>query len=436
MMGNVQRHAATWATRAALALIAPFIAGVGAAGPIAAADFCVGDCNADGTVKVDEVITGVNIALGSELASVCARFDGNHDHAVTITELVAAVHNVLNGCPQREAFVIATDFETGSFATVTIDEPRTVTPASPARPVHSDAVARAFGGRVYVVNRFNGDSIQVLDPVHDFTTVSQCSTGNGSNPTDIAFVSATKAYVTRYALPQLLIVNPSAPADCTGFELGAVDLSSLADADGIPEMDQMVVVNGKLYVSLQRLNRNTFTPAERGALAVIDTATDQIAGMIELSGENPFGQTNGLTVRDGAIVVAEAGVLGTNDGGIERVDLAAGAAQGFFVSEADLGGDIGDFVLVSDRLGFAIISKPDFTNTLVAFDPLTRAVTQTLLPSANLSDIALNDRGELFVADRAVMRPGVRIFRADTGAELTSAPLDLGLPPFDIVFIP
>ena len=52
-----------------------------------------------------------------------------------------------------------------------------------------------------------------------------------------------------------------------------------------------------------------------------------------------------------------------------------------------------------------------------------------------ISNIELNDRGEIYAADRTVGRHGIRIFRADDGVELTSAPLNLVLPPFDIVFL-
>lgn len=60
---------------------------------------CVGDCNGDGQVTVDEVVTGVNIALGVVPASACAAFDGNGDGTVTVDEILQAVNNALNGCP-------------------------------------------------------------------------------------------------------------------------------------------------------------------------------------------------------------------------------------------------------------------------------------------------------------------------------------------------
>src|SRR5262249_46974825 len=154
--------------------------------------------------------------------------------------------------------------------------------------------------------------------------------------------SDRKAYMTLFERPRLLIVDPSAPRDCTGFALGSIDLSALADADGVPDMDQMAVVGDRLYVALQRLDIHTAlrVPAQNGALAVIDTADDSLIGSIELTGKNPFAATKGLTVRNGAIYLAEAGLFGVMDGGIERVDLARQEAEGFFLTEEDLGGDI------------------------------------------------------------------------------------------------
>lgn len=60
---------------------------------------CPGDCNADGEVTINELITGVNIALGSASVDSCEGVDVNGDGEVTINELIAAVNNGLNGCP-------------------------------------------------------------------------------------------------------------------------------------------------------------------------------------------------------------------------------------------------------------------------------------------------------------------------------------------------
>ena len=59
---------------------------------------CIGDCTADGSVTIEELITGVNIALGSAPLTQCPVFDMNGSASVTIDELILAVSNALDGC--------------------------------------------------------------------------------------------------------------------------------------------------------------------------------------------------------------------------------------------------------------------------------------------------------------------------------------------------
>lgn len=59
---------------------------------------CAGDCNGDGMVTVDEVITGVSIALGATTLSACPALDTNQDGQITIDELIAATDRALTGC--------------------------------------------------------------------------------------------------------------------------------------------------------------------------------------------------------------------------------------------------------------------------------------------------------------------------------------------------
>jgi hypothetical protein len=59
---------------------------------------CVGDCNGDELVAVNELVTGVNIALGNADIEVCPSFDTNHDRTVAVNELIGGVNAALNGC--------------------------------------------------------------------------------------------------------------------------------------------------------------------------------------------------------------------------------------------------------------------------------------------------------------------------------------------------
>ncbi len=59
---------------------------------------CVGDCNDDYGVEVDELVTMVNIALGNAATSTCRFGDGNGDGEITVDEILLAVGNALYGC--------------------------------------------------------------------------------------------------------------------------------------------------------------------------------------------------------------------------------------------------------------------------------------------------------------------------------------------------
>jgi hypothetical protein len=60
---------------------------------------CLGDCNSNSQVSVSELITGVNIALGTQSIDTCSALDANPpDGAVGIDELIQAVNNAMNGC--------------------------------------------------------------------------------------------------------------------------------------------------------------------------------------------------------------------------------------------------------------------------------------------------------------------------------------------------
>jgi hypothetical protein len=60
---------------------------------------CVGDCDGNGLVTVDEVITGVNLVLGVAGHTGCAAFDCSGTGVVTIDCLVQAVNAARDHCP-------------------------------------------------------------------------------------------------------------------------------------------------------------------------------------------------------------------------------------------------------------------------------------------------------------------------------------------------
>jgi hypothetical protein len=67
----------------------------------APAQACVGDCDSDIHVTVNEILTMIHIALGNASVSTCGdgAGDANGDGKITIDEILAAVNNALSGCP-------------------------------------------------------------------------------------------------------------------------------------------------------------------------------------------------------------------------------------------------------------------------------------------------------------------------------------------------
>ena len=75
------------------------VAGVIALPERAAGTVCVGDCNRDAAVTVNELVTMVDIALETADPSTCVAGDADGSGDVTVNEIVAGVNSALNGCP-------------------------------------------------------------------------------------------------------------------------------------------------------------------------------------------------------------------------------------------------------------------------------------------------------------------------------------------------
>jgi photosystem II stability/assembly factor-like uncharacterized protein len=59
---------------------------------------CGGDCNADGGATIDELVTLVNVALGTTSVVECGSGDTDGDGKISVDEIITAVDVVLDGC--------------------------------------------------------------------------------------------------------------------------------------------------------------------------------------------------------------------------------------------------------------------------------------------------------------------------------------------------
>jgi hypothetical protein len=92
---------------------------------------CLGDCDGDGQVRIDELLRGVAIGLGAVAVETCALYACPAPGCVIIQVLISSVEHALRGCPPPPATATHTAIATHS--------------ATPTRTPHPDALIAALG---------------------------------------------------------------------------------------------------------------------------------------------------------------------------------------------------------------------------------------------------------------------------------------------------
>lgn len=278
------------------------------------------------------------------------------------------------------------------------------------------------GGLVLTIDRANS-ALTWIDP-RTCTPLRQLdvSTGFFSNPHDVIGISPTKAYVARYELnlaptpdpadhdegDDLLIIDPSIPAIT-----GRIDLASYAVAVAGTKIqaraDRALLIDGKVYVALSNFSGD-FQVAGHGRLLVVDPATDQVTGMVDIpgltncSGLSYAAATRTLVVACGGAFVdadqaANSGIVYIDVGASPPVEIrrqaatpfggraiagysgaADGGALGFGVTFGELGGITDQFWVLDAASGQAskLADASDaFTLGTVLVDPTRQRVYLT-----------------------------------------------------------
>ena len=343
---------------------------------------------------------------------------------------------------QDKAWVVTTDYiSLGRVCDVATTQPWAT--SGELAEIPSDAIGRHHDGLLYIVGRGSANTLQVYDPADGFSLVHEFSLGSGRNLQDIAFASDGTAYVSCYdeaVLLQIDVANEQI--------LATYSTAAFADADGLPETSWMILYGDRLYITCQILDRDYYyMPTGPGQILVFDTTARQwvdvdagTAGIqgITLQGWNPYTPLEIVPYGPGGADQLRVGCMGNYavaDGGIEAVDPATAASNGFLVTEQELGGDVVGAVSTGATSLHALVSDASFYTSLRRIDLTAGQVT--LVDQGNdyvHADVVWDGDFQVFVADRTLGAAGVRVFDAVSGAELTSTPLSTGLPPFQIVW--
>jgi len=177
--------------------------------------------------------------------------------------LFAGTVNLAHSTTTQTAVIAcsAADWSSGAHSVVSVD------PAGGPRnylnnllPATSDLTVVAYENFFFRIERFNADNVTKFNINDPATPIWQYSTMNSdevnsSNPCDLIFAGDEKAYLLRYDTSTAWIINPQATSEAQ-FKIEEIDLSSYSDQDNCPEMTSGTIVNDKLFILLQRINRD------------------------------------------------------------------------------------------------------------------------------------------------------------------------------------
>lgn len=328
---------------------------------------------------------------------------------------------------QSTAFVVAGDFTaTGVASTIEVPSLR-VTQNAVAGVAGHDPYVRYIDGRFYIINSYSLDNISIVDAA-ERSFVDQISTGAGTTPQDIA-VKGSSLYVAALSAPGVLVVDAGDPQ----AEIETIDLSSLDDSDGIPDCNSVYLVGDLLYVTCSLLDN--FVPTGPGKVAVIDTGDHTVIDTFDLVHANPVGFLQ-ATSEDGPLggdlLIATVDFSDLTTGCVERIATAPEpGSSGCLVENSALGGYASGMAYSPEGMLYLAVTEgydPGPIAKMVRFDAQGDMLLPESLSPGEQSpfDLVRCPTGELVVADAAA--GGVRVYDAD-GEELTSAALDIGLPP-------
>lgn len=184
-------------------------------------------------------------------------------------------------------------------------------------------------GELVLIDRYPNAVVTLVSFASGVAEVARqipVGTGFDANPHDVLFLSPTRAYVSRYATNptptadpadldeggDLLIIDPS-----TGDHTGRVDLRGEAGAvDGVavdPRPDRLLLVGGRVWVSLGNLARRWGAVAE-GAVVAVDPTTDAVVARLPLPGLANCGQTLARAPDGSGFWLACVGLFAGRDG--------------------------------------------------------------------------------------------------------------------------
>lgn len=291
-----------------------------------------------------------------------------------------------------------------------------------------------------------------------------------SNPYKLIEVSDTKAYLIRYNKSAVWIVDPSA-ASQDQFKIGELDLSAyLVSSEVVTEtesgtvtetvtatatdMSDAILIDGKLYIAMQRLRNGQSADGQYGPYDVRDYTNDSIIAIFDVATDTEIDTTpsvlddlkgivlNGhnvqsLAYEDNTLYAANRGNYFNDFGSLDAINLTSFEVTTLFSGTEEIGA-ISDVAVTTDRDLFILLDKSGYVNDEYTYlhnvaQLASGNIDSTVFVSyAHLTDIAADKNGFLWIASAVSSYPGVLKIDPDNYSRNLFLPTTLN--PSKIVF--
>jgi hypothetical protein len=295
---------------------------------------CTGDCNGNGTVTVDELTKGVNIALGTAGVVLCPSFDKDGSDTVTVNELIEGVNNALEGCRTAPTTtpgtpVPQTPTQTSGQTPPTPTQTSGQTPATPTQtsgqvspsPTLSTGQA-SVAGRAAATAEVTGTAVLAFSNV--FAMLIRQSgglLGGGSGGIDFPpiEVSCNQGGKITVTCSQNYTGFPPQPGPPT-YNLTAADCSVAGNTGTTVTLNGTITLAGKEsgqicfldFPNTANLTIPSLTILSEGTGGTVTATFTSVTGSITLSGSDPECTYNTVTAQlSGSMQVETKDPVGT-----------------------------------------------------------------------------------------------------------------------------
>lgn len=336
--------------------------------------------------------------------------------------------------------IVGTDFSTGFLSAL---DPVSLKAYRDIQFIYNDSLLRydSSAAATYVLERLGADAVQKLDNNTGYLTLYEKSLGTKSNPQDLTFLPGNQMAVSFLNKNKIGILSRSNAAT-----IAEIDLSQYADADGYAEINALAYIGGYLYATVDRLNRQAtdgiWPPVGQSYLLKIDMTTYQITETL-LTHTNPVSRLHYHAGRN-SLIFAAPGRFAANyalDGACLEYSLATGLLVTSPMTEVQAGYEIADCHIQNDGSGIFVGYDANLNSIFGSFNTTSHTVTRVaaFLSSSNggyFPQFLLHSNGKVYLADRNITSPGVRVFSGPTLSEETTRAVYTGLPPYALEEVP